>query len=91
MKVKDEVKSFVQFRHLNLLDSYALLGKFDIIFCRNVLIYFSADVKRKIIAQFRQSLNPGGYLFLGASESISGLTEEFEMIRCNPGIIYKRR
>ena len=91
MKVKNEVKSFVQFRHLNLLDSYALLGKFDIIFCRNVLIYFSADVKRKIIAQFRQSLNPGGYLFLGASESISGLTEDFEMIRCNPGIIYRRR
>lgn len=91
MKVKDEVKQFVQFRHLNLLDSYALLGKFDIIFCRNVLIYFSADVKRKIIAQFRQALNPGGYLFLGASESISGLTEDFDMIRCNPGIIYRKK
>ncbi|RUO77028.1 CheR family methyltransferase [Idiomarina seosinensis] len=91
MKVKDEVKNFVQFRHLNLLDSYSLLGKFDIIFCRNVLIYFAPDVKRKIIAQFRQSLNPGGYLFLGASESISGLTEDFEMIRCNPGIIYRRK
>lgn len=91
MKVKDEVKQLVQFRHLNLLDSYSLLGKFDIIFCRNALIYFSADVKRKIIAQFRQSLNPGGYLFLGASESISGLSEQFEMVRCNPGIIYRRR
>lgn len=91
MKVKDEVKQYVHFRHLNLLDSYALLGKFDIIFCRNVLIYFSSEVKRKIIAQFRQSLNPGGYLFLGASESISGLTDDFEMIRCNPGIIYRRR
>ena len=89
--LKDEVKQFVQFRHLNLLDSYALLGKFDIIFCRNVLIYFSANIKRQIIAQFRQALNPKGYLFLGASESISGLTDDFEMIRCNPGIIYKRK
>ena len=91
MRVKDELKQFIHFRHLNLLDSYSLLGKFDVIFCRNVLIYFAPEVKRKIIAQFRQSLNPGGYLFLGASESISGLTEDLEMIRCQPGIIYRRK
>ncbi|MGM0906025.1 MAG: CheR family methyltransferase [Pseudomonadota bacterium] len=91
MKIKDELKQFIHFRHLNLLDSYSLLGKFDVIFCRNVLIYFAPEVKRKIIAQFRQSLNPGGYLFLGASESISGLTDDFEMIRCQPGIIYRRK
>ncbi len=91
MKVRDNLKTHIHFRHLNLLDSYSLLGKFDVIFCRNVLIYFSPEVKRKIIAQFRQSLNPGGYLILGASESISGLTDDFEMIRCNPGIIYRRK
>jgi len=90
-QVKDEVKSMVQFRHLNLLDSYSLLGKFDIIFCRNVLIYFAPEVKKKILAQFRQALNPNGYLFLGASESISGLSEDFDMIRCSPGIIYRRK
>ncbi|RUO79843.1 chemotaxis protein CheR [Idiomarina tyrosinivorans] len=91
MKLKPPVRNLVQFRHLNLLDSYSLLGKFDIIFCRNVLIYFAPEVKRKIIAQFRQSLTPDGYLFLGASESISGLTEDFQMIRCNPGIIYQKK
>ncbi|ATC95551.1 CheR family methyltransferase [Pseudoalteromonas tunicata] len=90
-KVNDSVRKNVSFRHLNLLDSYALLGKFDIIFCRNVLIYFAPDVKAKIIAQFAQSLNPKGYLFLGASESMTGLSNEFEMIRCNPGIIYQKR
>jgi len=90
-QLKDEVRKLVQFRHLNLLDSYSLLGKFDIIFCRNVLIYFAPEVKRKILAQFRQSLNPQGYLFLGASESISGISEDFEMVRCNPGIIYRRK
>ena len=91
MRVRDTVRKNVSFRHLNLLDSYTLLGKFDIIFCRNVLIYFSADVKAKIIRQFAQSLNPRGYLFLGASESLSSLNSDFEMIRCNPGIIYRKK
>tara|TARA_R110002126_G_scaffold10245_70_gene46733 strand:- start:3550 stop:4383 length:834 start_codon:yes stop_codon:yes gene_type:complete len=91
MRVKDFVRKNVNFRHLNLLDSYTLLGKFDIIFCRNVLIYFSPDVKAKIIKQFAQSLNPRGYLFLGASESISSINNDFEMVRCNPGIIYRKK
>ena len=89
MQIKAEVKKMTNFRYYNLLDSYVTLGKFDIIFCRNVLIYFSSEVKSKIINQFAGALNPGGYLVLGASESITGLTDKFDMIRCNPGIIYK--
>jgi len=89
LQVKSEVKKMTNFKYYNLLDSYAMLGKFDIIFCRNVLIYFSSDVKSKIINQFASALNPGGYLILGASESITGLSDKFDMIRCNPGIIYK--
>lgn len=91
MKVKPEIKRAVNFRHLNLLDSYHLLGKFDIIFCRNVLIYFSAEVKSQIINKFAEQLNPNGYLVLGASESMSGLSDKFDMIRCNPGIIYQKK
>lgn len=91
MRVKEVVRKKVSFRHLNLLDSYTLLGKFDIIFCRNVLIYFSPEVKTKIIRQFAQSLNSRGYLILGASESLSSLNEDFEMLRCNPGIIYRKK
>jgi chemotaxis protein methyltransferase CheR len=90
-QVVDPVKKMVNFRHLNLLDSYALMGKFDVIFCRNVLIYFSPEVKTKIISQFAQALNPKGYLFLGASESMAGLSDDFDMIRCNPGIIYQKK
>lgn len=90
-KVNDDIKRMVSFRHLNLLDSFALMGKFEIIFCRNVLIYFSPEVKAKIIKQFHQALNPKGYLFLGASESMTGLSDDFEMIRCNPGIIYQKK
>ncbi|TMX42714.1 protein-glutamate O-methyltransferase [Vibrio sp. Hep-1b-8] len=89
MKVKDNVKRLVNFRPQNLMDSYALLGKFDIIFCRNVLIYFSPEMKSQVLNQMANSLNPGGYLLLGASESLTGLTDRFEMVRCNPGIIYK--
>ncbi|MCL1139657.1 CheR family methyltransferase [Shewanella pneumatophori] len=91
MVVKANVKRLVNFRAHNLLESYTLLGKFDIIFCRNVLIYFSPEAKRKILRQFAAALNPNGILFLGASESIAGLSDEFDMVRCNPGIYYQKR
>ncbi|GIU50256.1 chemotaxis protein CheR [Shewanella sairae] len=91
MQVKANVKRLVNFRAHNLLESYTLLGKFDIIFCRNVLIYFSPEAKRKILRQFAAALNPNGILFLGASESIAGLSDEFDMVRCNPGIYYQKK
>lgn len=91
LKVKDEVKSLVNFRQMNLLNSYSLIGKFDIVFCRNVLIYFSAELKAQIISQIHGTLNPGGYLFLGASESLSGFSDSFSMLRCNPGIVYQKK
>ncbi|MPY24926.1 protein-glutamate O-methyltransferase CheR [Shewanella psychropiezotolerans] len=91
MVIKDNVKRFINFRAHNLLESYTLLGKFDIIFCRNVLIYFAPEAKAKILRQFAAALNPKGILFLGASESIAGLTEEFDMVRCNPGIYYQKK
>ncbi|MCT7941653.1 MULTISPECIES: CheR family methyltransferase [Shewanella] len=91
MKIKDNVKRLVNFRAHNLLESYTLLGKYDIIFCRNVLIYFAPEAKAKILRQFAAALNPKGILFLGASESIAGLTDEFDMVRCNPGIYYQKK
>lgn len=91
LKVKDQVKKMVSFRPLNLLNSYNLMGKFDIVFCRNVLIYFSPEIKAQIISQIYGTLNKGGYLFLGASESISVLSDDFNMIRCNPGIVYQKK
>ncbi|TVP58075.1 MAG: protein-glutamate O-methyltransferase CheR [Halomonadaceae bacterium] len=84
------IRNSVTFRELNLLERYTQ-GKFDIIFCRNVLIYFSAELKRDILTRMRQSLNPGGYLILGASESLNGMNDHFEMVQCRPGIIYRAR
>lgn len=91
MQVKPKIRSMIQFRQQNLMGSYALLGRCDLIFCRNVLIYFSPEMKNKVLNQMANSLHPGGYLMLGASESLTGLSDKFEMIRCNPGIIYRRK
>ncbi len=89
--VKQPIRSRVEFRALNLLDSYAALGKFDMVFCRNVLIYFSADVKKDILRRMHATLKPGGYLILGASEALNGLPDLYQMVQCNPGIVYKAR
>jgi len=67
------------------------LGKFDIIMCRNVLIYFSAELKKDILTRLHAALNPGGYLILGASESLNGLSDLYEMVQCHPGIIYRKK
>ena len=71
------------------MESYASLGRFDIIFCRNVLIYFSAEGKRQILDNMAKILNPGGYLFLGASESVVQYSDDFEMVRMGLGIVYR--
>lgn len=72
-QLKDTVRSRVEFRHYNLLDTYAPLGRFDLIFCRNVLIYFDADRKSDVLNRMSQILAPDGLLAIGASESIIGL------------------
>jgi chemotaxis protein methyltransferase CheR len=89
--LKPAIKSRVEFRALNLLDSYAALGRFDVVFCRNVLIYFSAEVKKDILMRIHATLKPGGYLFLGASEALNGLPDLYQMVQCNPGIIYQAK
>ena len=89
--IKPAIRSRVEFRSFNLLDSYAALGKFDIVFCRNVLIYFSAQVKKDILLRIHSTLKPGGYLFLGASEALNGLPDHYQMVQCSPGIIYQAK
>jgi chemotaxis protein methyltransferase CheR len=88
-QVRPEIKSRASFRELNLLNNFSALGKFDIIFCRNVLIYFSSDIKSDILNRMALSLNPGGYLFLGGSESPTSYTDAFELVRTPKGVVYR--
>lgn len=90
-KLNPEITNRVQYRSLNLLHTYSMLGRFDLVFCRNVLIYFSSDLKLDILRRMHGVLKPGGYLFLGASESLSGLSDLYEMRQCSPGIIYRKK
>lgn len=72
-QISDALRAKVTFRQLNLLSDYAQLGRFDIIFCRNVLIYFDAARKQDILSRMSRILAPDGFLLLGASESLIGL------------------
>ena len=67
-----DVKSLITFRRLNLMEPWPFHGKFDAIFCRNVMIYFDAPTKSKLVERFTQQLKPGGWLFIGHSESLIG-------------------
>jgi chemotaxis protein methyltransferase CheR len=89
LEVRPEIKRRVSFRSANLTKGYELLGRFDVIFCRNVLIYFSRAQKQDILNRMARILNPGGYLLLGSTESLSAHTDQFEMISEGGGIIYR--
>lgn len=88
-QVNANIRSRINFREINLLQSYAALGKFDAIFCRNVLIYFSAESKKDILNRMADALNPRGFLMLGASESIAQYCDRFEMVRASTGVVYR--
>jgi chemotaxis protein methyltransferase CheR len=91
LEVRPDIRRRIRFRELNLAGSYSLLGRFDVIFCRNVLIYFSSDLKADILDRMAQVLNSGGFLLLGSTESLSGHSDRFEMITGHGGIVYRLR
>lgn len=76
-KVKDSLRAMVVFQRRNLLQPFASLGPFDVIFCRNVAIYFDSLQRKDLFHRLAQRLNPGGYLFVGASESLIDLGPAF--------------
>jgi len=77
-QINPELRAMVQHRQLNLLHDFSQLGTFDIIFCRNVLIYFDQDTKSRIFARLAKAIEPDGFLVLGAAETVVGLTEVFK-------------
>lgn len=88
-QIKEPLRKMVTYATGNLLTSYAALGKFDIIFCRNVLIYFDEKTKADVLDRMAAILNPPGYLFLGGAETILGLSNKFAVVPEHRGL-YKR-
>jgi len=90
--IKEEIRAMVAFKKMNLLDPMALnsLGKFDIILCRNVAIYFSPDDKRKLFNCIATMLNPDGALLIGSTESLLGVTDRFARKDFRGGIYYQK-
>ena len=80
VKVKDEVQALVSFKQLNLMSNWPMKGKFDVIFCRNVVIYFDKATQKKLFQRYASILNDGGYLFIGHSESLHNVSDQFESL-----------
>jgi len=79
-RLKKNILEMAGFRSINLSSPWPPLGKFDVVFLRNVLIYFSLDVRREILARIRQVVRPGGVLFLGAAETTLNLDDSYERV-----------
>jgi chemotaxis protein methyltransferase CheR len=91
-QVKEPIRKMVQFRHGNLLEaaSFEGLPPLDVIFCRNVLIYFSDTAIRRVIEHFHEALLPGGYLLLGHAESLSRISDLLTPVRFPGAMIYRK-
>jgi chemotaxis protein methyltransferase CheR len=79
-KVKPEVARMVEFRRLNLIEAFTLPGIYPVVFCRNVMIYFSKPTQEKVVARMSTFLEPGGHLFVGHSESLTGIAHSMEFV-----------
>jgi chemotaxis protein methyltransferase CheR len=90
--VVEELRSLCHFGHLNLLDASraAIVGRVDVIFCRNVLIYFDDASRKRVIEMFYDRLLPGGFLLLGHSESLLNVSTAFELVHLKDDLVYRK-
>lgn len=90
-KVRDELRAMATFAKLNLMDPFTNLGRFDIVFCRNVAIYFTEPDKMAVYGKIARVLEPKGYLLLGSTESLTNLCPQFEMKQYLRSMFYQLR
>ena len=90
-QLKDEIRKMIEFRELNLLESYGVVGTADVVLMRNVLIYFDIETKRQILAKVRRIMAPDGYFFLGGAETTLNLDDNFERLPGDRGGCYRLR
>lgn len=89
--VKQFLRKIIEFRTVNLIESFSYLGSFDIIFCRNILIYFDEETKKRILEQFYSMLAPEGILLLGSTENIYTLSDKFESRHIGETVLYIKK
>ena len=85
-QIDSAIRAMVSFKNLNLLDRFDSLGVFDVVFCRNVLIYFDADTKRAVLDKIRERMPDDGILFMGGSETVVGISECFRRVEGHRGV-----
>jgi len=88
-KIKSDFDVGIQWKHLNLLEDFKHLGMFDIVFCRNVLIYFEPDLKKNILDRIRNQMNSSGVLLLGAAETVLGISDHYSKLPECQSAIYR--
>jgi chemotaxis protein methyltransferase CheR len=89
-RVREELRKLVEFRRVNLAHPLPRLGTFDLICCRNVLIYFDEATRRQVCAQFHGLLANGGWLLLGSAENLYGISDRFESVQFGEAIAYRK-
>ncbi|WP_300542011.1 protein-glutamate O-methyltransferase CheR [Maricaulis sp.] len=85
-RVKSNLRSMVTFQKQNLLDNFNGMGTFDVIFCRNVLIYFDADTKKRVLTRLAAQTATDGYLVMGAAETVVGLSQDYAPVEGRRGL-----
>jgi len=85
-QIKDTIRQMVQFREGNLLTDFCVDGPFDIVFCRNVLIYFDLPTKGRVLSSISQILHPDGFLLLGGAETVLGVSDKFKVVNGEHGL-----
>lgn len=92
-RVSDRIRRMVDFGYHNLIKEpypLSLMGNWDVVFCRNVTIYFKLESTRRVVANFFSSLNEGGYLFIGHSETLSGISDDFQAVEVGGVFLYQK-
>lgn len=89
-QINDEIKSMIKYQYFNLLEPMTMLGTFDIIFCRNVLIYFDEATKGEVLGRMSKQIENDGFLMLGGAETVIGITDEFMAVPNKRGV-YARK
>ncbi|HET6146320.1 MAG TPA: protein-glutamate O-methyltransferase CheR [Polyangia bacterium] len=89
-QVKPDLRNMINFRKVNLMEAWPAMPEMDVVFMRNVLIYFDVATKKRIFDRLARIIRPGGYLFLGTVESTHSLTEQFQPIQVGKAICYQR-